>query len=189
MKRVFPYIIICLLLANASCTYHKLDQPCASPQFLYSLTVNATDSCVTNGAIFINGFTGSGYEFSFNGGPFQKEPVFSSVAPGKYALRLKQDDCIYDNRDTAVVTVLPPGPLFTQVRQFISQHCISCHNSGNAQGNVSYSNACSIVLGYQRIMARAVFGNPSPMPTSGLLNLLERNKVTQWVAAGARYTD
>jgi hypothetical protein len=36
-----------------------------------------------------------------------------------------------------------------------------------------------------RVKARAVDGNPSPMPSSGLMSLTNRNKLAAWIAAGA----
>jgi hypothetical protein len=34
-----------------------------------------------------------------------------------------------------------------------------------------------------------VDGNPSPMPTGGLLPANERQKITDWINAGGRITD
>jgi len=59
----------------------------------------------------------------------------------------------------------------------------------NASGGVNLSTDCSIVSGKDRIKARAVDGNPSPMPSSGLLPAAERQKITDWINAGGRVID
>jgi hypothetical protein len=48
---------------------------------------------------------------------------------------------------------------------------------------------CNIVNFKDRILARAVNANPSPMPPTGLLPPSERQKITDWINAGGRYVD
>jgi hypothetical protein len=48
---------------------------------------------------------------------------------------------------------------------------------------------CNIVINKDRINARAVNGTGGPMPPSGLLPASERQKITNWINAGGRFTD
>jgi uncharacterized membrane protein len=87
------------------------------------------------------------------------------------------------------VTSRTEGPKFTAVKALIQANCVTCHNATNASGGVNLSTDCSIVSGKDRIKARAVDGNPSPMPSSGLLPAAERQKITDWINAGGRVID
>jgi uncharacterized membrane protein len=88
-----------------------------------------------------------------------------------------------------LVSDLPEGPLFAAVRSVLQNNCVSCHNSGNQQGGMNWTIDCNIVQFKDRIQARAVFGNPSSMPPTGLIPASERQKITNWINAGGRYTD
>ena len=81
------------------------------------------------------------------------------------------------------------GPKFTAVKSLIQANCVTCHNATNASGGVNLSTDCSIVSAKDRIKARAVDGNPSPMPSGGLLPAAERQKITDWITAGGRVID
>lgn len=82
-----------------------------------------------------------------------------------------------------------PGPVFLQVKSILATHCLQCHSGVNPQAGLDWSRDCDILTYWDRIKARAVDGNPSPMPQAGLIPLAERSKISAWIQAGHQYTD
>ena len=81
-----------------------------------------------------------------------------------------------------------PGPKFLDVKAIIESRCISCHNTGLANGGVSYSDPCNIVLLKNRIKVRAV--DEGTMPQGGpMLSAAEKAKITDWINAGGLITN
>jgi uncharacterized membrane protein len=89
----------------------------------------------------------------------------------------------------ATVGNLPQGPLFTAVKNLLQANCVVCHNASNPNGGMNWEVDCNIVMFKNNILNRAVNGNPSPMPPTGLLPPAERQKIVDWINAGGRYTD
>jgi uncharacterized membrane protein len=87
------------------------------------------------------------------------------------------------------VSDLPSGPLFNQVRTLLQNNCVSCHNPNNQNGGMDWTVDCNIVTFKNNIKLRAVDGNPSPMPPTGLLPASERQKITNWINAGGKFTN
>ena len=85
------------------------------------------------------------------------------------------------------------GPLFTSVRQVIQTNCVSCHNATTTNGGMNWTVDCNIVANSRRIKARAVdaHGTPTqmPPPPNAGLGAADRQKITDWIAVGGRYTD
>jgi uncharacterized membrane protein len=49
---------------------------------------------------------------------------------------------------------------------------------------MDFTKVCDILTHWERIQARAVEGNPSPMPSTGLIPIEERNKIMDWIKKG-----
>lgn len=128
------------------------------------------------------------YSYSLNGGPFQSTNIFNNATTGGYIIMAKDANGCTGSASTTVNNA-GAGPLFLQVRTLIQNNCLYCHGSTLPGGGVSYSNDCDIVTNKMRIKARAVDGNPSPMPQTGLLSVSERQKIIDWINAGGRFTD
>lgn len=79
------------------------------------------------------------------------------------------------------------GPLFTTVKNLVADKCLSCHNSSNSNGGMSWSDECNIVAKKDRIKQRAVV--EGTMPQTGELSQTDKDKITAWLNAGGRYTD
>ncbi len=148
--------------------------PCASPP-TGSITVTASGGTPP-------------YTYRLNTGSFQTSNVFSNLIAGTYSITAKDaNGC--SNSLNVNVTDLPAGPLFTQVKTLLQNNCVVCHNSGNPNGGMDWTVDCNIVTFQDRIKARAVDGIPSPMPPTGLLPASERQKITNWINAGGKYTN
>lgn len=165
--------------------------PCAGVTITVSNAVVNNTPCESppTGSITVTPGGGTGpYTYRLNAGSFQASNVFSNLVAGVYSVTAKDaNGCTGSNN--AIVGDLLAGPLFTDVRTVLQNNCVSCHNSGNAQGGMNWTVDCNIVMFKDRILARAVNGNPSPMPPTGLMPSSERQKIINWINAGGRYTD
>lgn len=193
MKLHFLIVIFSVLV---SCKKEKKqDEPPQSPNcnsiaILFSANVRSTTECSSEGRIEIITSPNSGYLFKLNNGSFQTTTVFENLRPGKYAISVQsKEGCIKTDSITVGTIVQTPGFLFTEVKNLIAANCFTCHTGANPQGGLNFADNCTIVQAWDRIKARAVDGNPSPMPQQGLMPLSERNKITAWINAGHRLTD
>lgn len=189
-------LLIVVLFCFIACKKEKKQpepvQPfnCNSIAILFTANINASVECSNNGRIEIVTSSNSNYSYKINNGSYQSSNVFENLAPGKYAVSVKsKEDCV--NMDSIVVSSITQtqGILFTEVKKIIAANCFTCHAGANPQGGLNFADNCTIVQAWDRIKARAVDGNPSPMPQPGLMPLSERNKITAWVNAGHRITD
>ena len=105
------------------------------------------------------------------------------------ALTLSLSACYYDteeelypnsfsgNTDTVNVTYSKT------IAPMLAANCNNCHKAGGISPNLTAY--ASVFANKARIKARAIDGNPSPMPSGGLMSLTNRNKLSAWIAAGA----
>jgi hypothetical protein len=145
---------------------------------------------VPNGSVTVSATGGTGFTFNINNGTFQTSGVFGNLAAGNYTIGAKDaDGCI--RTSSVTIPAQAAGPLFNAVKAVIQSSCIGCHSGGGAAGGVNFSNDCVIVDKWDRIKARAVDGIPSfmPPPPSPQLSATDKQKITDWIAAGHRYTD
>lgn len=165
--------------------------PCSGVVITVTNTVTNNTPCLAspNGSISASASGGTGsYMYSLNSGTFQSSNLFSGIGAGSYTITARDaNNC--NGSGTATVVNLSAGPLFTQVRSVLQANCVSCHNNTIANGGMNWEVDCNIVNNRDRIRARAVDGNPSAMPPTGLISAAERQKITDWINAGGRFTD
>jgi hypothetical protein len=151
-------------------------------------STSATPCQTANGTISATASGSTGFTYSIDGVNFQASGNFTGLNAGSYIVTAKNAaGCTGSTNVT--ITNSAAGPLFTAVRSMMQANCVSCHNASNANGGMNWEIDCNIVANKDRIKARAVDGNPSPMPPTGLLPQSERDKITNWINAGGRYTD
>jgi hypothetical protein len=145
---------------------------------------------VPNGSLTITATGGTGFTYNINGGNFQASAAFNNLAAGTYTLGAKDADGCF-RTGSATINALPAGPLFNAVKLVIQANCVGCHSGGSPAGGVNFSNDCTIVNQWDRIKARAVDGIPSfmPPPPSPQLSATDKQKITDWIAAGHKFTD
>lgn len=80
-----------------------------------------------------------------------------------------------------------PGPVFLEVKKILATHCQQCHSGVNPQAGLDWSRDCDILTYWDRIKARAVDGDPSPMPQAGLISIPERKQIIDWINMGRPY--
>jgi hypothetical protein len=180
------WLLASLLLISMACK--KSESINCNDSIVILATATLSDPCVSQGQITVQAPLGSNVEYRLNNGPYQSQPGFVALRAGQYRLGIKDAaGCVADTAIT--VQSLPPGPFFTAVKALFAANCLGCHSGNNPQAGIDLSNGCDIVQHWQRIKARAVDGNPSPMPQGGLLPLADRNKIVAWINAGHRFTD
>ncbi len=167
--------------------------PCAGKNFSVTAPniVAGTPCGTTNdGSLSAVVSTAGTYTFNLNGGAFQAQGLFSSLAPGTYTVGAKDaDGCV--KTASITVPVKPAGPLFAPVKTLVQASCATsgCHAGSNPAGGLNFSNDCTIVSSWDRIKARAVDNIPSAMPPGSPLSQTDKNKITAWVNAGHLYTN
>jgi len=166
---------------------------CSGVTITVNPTVTGITPCATpsaNGSINVAASGGTApYTYSLNGGTFQSVTSFGNLNAGTYSIAARDANGCSATQGSIVVGTRANGSLFNAVKTLVQNNCVSCHNASSASGGVNLSTDCSIVSAKDRIRARAVDGNPSPMPTGGLLPANERQKITDWINAGGRVTD
>lgn len=159
-----------------------------------TITVNGAITANTpcgsaNGKITITAIGGTGvFTYSLNGGAFQSSNIFTNLAAANYVITARDANGCTGNGNAAV-TDMAAGPLFSTVKSLVQTNCVSCHNNTVANGGMNWTIDCNLITFKDRIKARAVDGNPSPMPEGGLLPASERQKITDWISAGGKFTN
>jgi hypothetical protein len=153
-----------------------------------TLAVTTSHPCIAGGTITVSAPTGAAFQYRIDNSALQSSPVFGNLLPGKYRITVFENNKCTSSAE-GEVGVIPSGPLFASVKSLFAVNCTPCHTGNNPQAGLDLTQNCSIVSNWDKIRIRAVDGNPSPMPQSGLLPLSERNKITNWINAGHRYTD
>ena len=178
----------CLGSANFTLTDPN---PCAGVTITVNNSVVANTPCMpSNGMITATASGGTGtFTYSLNGITFQASNVFSNLAPGSYTVSAKDGNNCVGTSIPALVSNLPEGPLFSQVKAVLQTNCVPCHNNSQQEGGMNWTIDCNIVTFKDRIKARAVDASPSAMPPTGLLPLSERQKIVNWINAGGKFTD
>jgi adhesin HecA-like repeat protein len=164
--------------------------PCAGVTISVSTVVTGTIPCeANNGTITVTPSGGTAaYTFSLNGGAFQVSNIFSGLGANTYTITAKDaNGCT--GTGSATINNLAAGPLFLAARTVLQNNCTSCHNNTLAEGGMNWTIDCNIVQNKDRIRVRAVDGVPSPMPPTGLLPATERQKITDWINAGGKFTN
>ena len=164
---------------------------CAGVTITVNNTATNTIPCETNtGTLTVNATGGTGsFTYSLNGTTFQSSNVFSGLAAGNYTVTAKDANGCSGLSSLTTVNNVAAGAFFSSVKTLIQNNCGSCHNATNASGGMDFSADCNIVNNKARIKARAVDGVPSPMPQGGLLPVSERQKITDWINAGGKFTN
>jgi hypothetical protein len=179
------YCLILLLVVFIQCK--KQNNVVCTPLVITVNTV-AAPPCTTSGSITITSPTGGAYRYKVNSGPYQSSTSFSSLRPGTHTVTIKEENGC---ESSAMVTVpeTTSGPLFAVVKNILLTNCTPCHVGHSPMAGLDWKSSCDILQFWDRIKARAIDGNPSPMPQAGLLPLSEINKIMDWINAGHRYSD
>lgn len=161
--------------------------PCAAKNI--TVTASATNAAgCTGGTVTASAAGSTGFTYNIDGGAFQSSGTFSNISAGDHTVIAKDAEGCTKSA-SVTVAASASGPLFAAVKAVIVANCNSCHTGAAAQGGQNFGTDCNIVNAAARIKARAVDGNPSFMPQGGQLTAGDKQKITNWVAAGGKYSD
>jgi hypothetical protein len=160
--------------------------PCAGVTISQVITTTAVTCIGGNGSVtsLANGGLFP-YMYSLNGGAFQSSGTFNNLAAAGYTVTAKDaNNC----QDIVNTTVTGAGSKFLAVKTLILANCAisGCHAGTQSP---DFRVDCNIVTNGSLIQQRAVNGTPSAMPPTGLLSSTERQKITDWINAGGKYSD
>lgn len=154
-----------------------------------SNTVVPASKCSNNGVVTVNASGSTGFTYKLGaGGTYQASNIFSALAAGNYTLFAK-DAFGCENSANANVTInTTAGPLFINVKNLLAARCTSCHSGPTPAGGRDFTQDCEIVNFSDRINQRAVV--IGDMPQGGpMLTPSEKAIITNWINAGAKFTD
>jgi mono/diheme cytochrome c family protein len=160
---------------------------CASKTIVVNAGTTNAAGC-TGGTITATASGSTNFTYNIDGGAFQTSGTFSNVSAGDHTIIAKDGEGCTKSA-SVTVTASASGPLFAAVKAVIVANCNSCHTGAAAQGGQNFGSDCNIVNAAARIKARAVDGNPSFMPQGGQLNTADKQKITNWLTAGGKYSD
>jgi cytochrome c5 len=167
-----------------------------APNPCTGVTINVSTSVINNipcetiaASITVNASGGTTpYTYSRNGTTFQTSNIFTSVPTSTYAITVKDANGCVGSTNSTVSNALA-GPLFLAVKGVIQANCSGCHNNAIQNGGMNWDVDCNIIQNKDRIRARAVDGNPSAMPPTGLISAPDRQKITDWINAGGKFSN
>jgi uncharacterized membrane protein len=87
----------------------------------------------------------------------------------------------------AACATATPGSLFKEVKNLITNKCVTCHNPNGQASTANFQDNCVIQSKAALIKLRAV--DQGNMPPAGSLSQNDKDKINTWVAAGGRVTD
>ena len=149
----------------------------------------AAAKCSNNGTATVNASGSTGFTFKLNaGGTYQASNIFTALASGNYTLFAKDGFGCENSVAATVSTNNTAGPLFTNVKNLLASRCISCHSGPSPSAGRDYTQDCQIVNTSALINQRAVV--IGDMPQGGpMLTPAEKAIITNWINAGAKFTD
>ena len=163
----------------------------ACPAITISSVTTGTDKCANNtGSVTITASGSTGFLYNINNGTFQASNIFNGLASGNYTIGIKDvNGCA--NTASAAVAVAPAGPKFTLVKAILATNCAisGCHAGASPQNGLNFTDDCTITAQSARIKARAVDASPSVMPPSGAISASDKQKIVDWINAGALHSN
>ena len=153
-----------------------------------NITVPAS-KCSNNGTITVNATGSTGFTYKLGtGGTYQASNIFTALASGSYTMFVKDAFGCESSAAANVAVNNTAGPLFTNVKNLLAARCVSCHSGPSPAGGHNWTVDCEIVNFSDRINQRAVV--IGDMPQGGPpLTATEKAIITNWINAGAKFTD
>jgi uncharacterized membrane protein len=192
-----PLLVVAMLFFNACKKTHTPIDPCAG--VIIAVTAATTDANArqNNGAITATATGGSDFTFSLNNSAFQSSGTFSKLPAGAYTVIAKSSNgCIGSAQVTLNIAdscAGQAGLLFTAVKTLLQANCVPCHNAATSRGDMNWTVDCNIIKFKDRIKVRAVDSagtvRQMPLPPRAPLSLADRQKITDWIAAGGAITN
>ncbi len=186
MKQTSFLLINCLCVLFFICC-NKSNENCNS-NWQITTAISASHPCVSTGKIEVTAPVGSNYQYKIDDLLFQQQPIFLNLSVGKHRLTIRDNNNCQSSL-VVIIDTITPSIQFKQVTEILTNRCINCHSGINPHAGLNFTQPCDILNHWQRIQARAIEGNPSPMPQTGLIPLAERNVLVKWIKDGSKYSE
>jgi hypothetical protein len=183
-NRLVDSFFLFTIILSFSCNNTNFQECDSIPEISTSIT--NSHPCLSTGIIEITSPVNENYSYKINQGNFQSDPVFKGISVGQHILFVKDNSGCETSKEV-VVNTIPEGIEFAEVAAILKTRCVTCHSGVNPHAGLDFLKACDVLNHWDRIQARAVEGNPSPMPSTGLIPIEERNKIMNWINKGHTY--
>jgi large repetitive protein len=162
--------------------------PC--PTITINTAVVGSELCAPAnvGQITVTASGSTGFMYKEGTNAYQSSNIFPALIAGSYIIGVRDaNGC--ENTRSVTVSNLPQGPLFTNVKAILATNCAfaGCHAGANPQSGINFTIDCEIVSRKDRINARAVVAGT--MPPSGAISAADKQKITDWINAGGKYSN
>jgi hypothetical protein len=148
----------------------------------------ASNPCLATGSIEIRSPIDADYLYKVDAGSFQTSTLFENISVGKHTVYVKDSNGCEGSKEVSIDTIAS-GTKFREVATILKIRCSLCHSGLNPQAGLDFTRNCDILANWNRIQARAIEGNPAPMPPAGLIPLAERNKILEWINSGHTFEE
>jgi hypothetical protein len=155
---------------------------------IITISTNASNPCLSTGSIEISSPIDADYLYKVDQRSFQTSTLFGNISVGKHMVYVKDSNGCEASKEVSVDTIAR-GTKFEEVATILKTRCELCHSGLNPQAGLDFTKNCDILSNWNRIQARAIEGNPAPMPPTGLIPLEERNKILLWINSGHKYDE
>ena len=183
-NRLVDSLFLFTIILLFSCSTDNFEECDSLPEI--SISITNSHPCLPNGILEITSPVNANYSYKLDQGNFQPNPVFVGISVGQHTLFVK-DNIGCETSKEVVVESIPKRIEFAEVAAILKTRCSTCHSGVNPHAGMDFTRVCDILYHWNRIQARAVEGNPSPMPSTGLIPIEERNKISQWINKGHTY--
>jgi large repetitive protein len=162
----------------------------ACPTITIGTTIVGSELCAPAnvGQITVNASGSTGFMYKIGTNAYQPSNIFPGLIAGPYTVSVRDaNGC--ENTSNATVANLPQGPLFTSVKAVLAANCAlsGCHAGASPQSGHNFADNCTIVIQKDRINARAVV--VGTMPPTGAISAADKQKITDWINAGGKYSN
>jgi hypothetical protein len=186
-KNRFIYLtVLTTIIMINSCSKNETKECYFAPEI--TVNIDKSHPCLPTGTIEITAPINFNYTYRIDQKNFQRSTLFENISAGKHTLTVKDNDGCITSKEVLVDTI-PKGNKFTEVASILKTRCASCHSGINPHAGIDFTSVCDVLNHWNRIQARTIEGNPTPMPPSGLITTNERNKLLDWINSGHRYEE
>jgi hypothetical protein len=149
---------------------------------------SSSNPCSSTGTVKVVSPFDTRFMYKLDQGNFQTNTDFINISVGKHLLSIKDNNGCVVTKEISIDSI-KKSILFTEVEAILKMRCSSCHSGLNPHAGIDFTRICDILTNWNRIQSRAIEGNPTPMPQTGLISLVERNKIQQWINNGHKYEE
>jgi hypothetical protein len=186
--KVFLSITVFSVLLVIACK-EKEPEPdkCAGKTITLTAGVTNATKCSSDGKLVARPKGSSGFTYQLNSAAFQADSTFSNLGAGNYTITVKDADGCTKSSSFTITEGGTKGPLFSAVTAVVSSKCNGgfCHGTGSNNAPTGALNSDCNIIARKALINTKVLGAEN----MGSLGTADKKKISDWIAAGGRYTD